>query len=186
MDHNSHSATWQDATDCKVITFTIAWDYIIQRHQCTARCRRKSIHVTNSRHESAKTRLYNIKGLQTCMRISKICHVVSGGYMKRDHLTRLCQSTHKTNQNEIFGISTWVHVMSKHTSAVQKSTMLSAEVIWRGITWPDRDHMTWLCHSTHETKRRARYSQQTTSNVCVEIEHALALCNMQCVTCNVL
>ena len=86
----------QKATDCKVITCTM--DYIIQRHQCTARCRRKSIHVTNSRHESAKTRLYNIKGLQTRMRDSKICHDVNGGYMKRDHLTRLCQSTHKTNQ----------------------------------------------------------------------------------------
>jgi len=72
----------------------------------------------------------------------------------------LSKHSQNKSKNEIFGISTWVHVMSKHTSAVQKSTMLSAEVSSRGITWPDRDHMTWLCHSTHETKRRTRYLKQ--------------------------
>ena len=85
-----------EATDRKVITFTI--DYKIQRHQCIARCRHKSIHVTNNRHKSATTRIYDYKGLRTRLRDSKICHVVSGGYMKRDHLTRLCQSTHETKR----------------------------------------------------------------------------------------
>jgi len=82
-----------EATHRKVITFTI--DCKIQRYQCLARCRHKSIHVTNTRHESTRTRLYNDKALQTRLRDSKICQVVSGGYMKRDHLTRLCHSTHK-------------------------------------------------------------------------------------------
>ena len=82
-----------EATDRKVITFTI--DYKIQRYQCMARCRHKSIHVTNAQHQSARTRLYNDKGLQTRVRDSKICHVVSRGYMKRDHLNRLHHSTHE-------------------------------------------------------------------------------------------
>ena len=84
------------ATDRKFITYII--DYEIQRHQCTARCRHKSIHVTNNRHKSATTRIYDDKGLRTRLRDSKICHVVSGGFMKRDHLTRLCQSTHVTKR----------------------------------------------------------------------------------------
>ena len=82
------------ATDRNIITFTIY--YKIQRYQCIARCRHKSIHVTNTRHESARTQLYNDKGLQTRLRDSKICQVVSGGYMKRNHLTRLCQSNHES------------------------------------------------------------------------------------------
>jgi len=85
-----------EATDRKVITFTI--DYKIQRQQCIARCRHKSIHVTNKRHKLATTRMYDDKGLRTRLRDSKIYHVVSGGYMTRDHLTRLCQSTHETKR----------------------------------------------------------------------------------------
>jgi len=71
----------QEATDRKVITFTI--NYIIQSYKCTARCRHKSIHITSTRHESARTRLYNNKGLRTRLRDSKICQVVSGGYIIR-------------------------------------------------------------------------------------------------------
>ena len=85
-----------EATDRKVITFTI--DHKIRRYQCIARCRHKSIHVTNTRHELARTRLYNYKGLQTRSRHSNICQVVSGSYMKRDHLTQLCQSNRKTKR----------------------------------------------------------------------------------------
>ena len=89
-----------EATDRKVVTFTI--DYRIQRHQCIACCRHKSIHVTNNRHKSATTRIYDDKGLRTRLRDSKICHVVSGGFMKRDHLTRLCHSTHETERKARF------------------------------------------------------------------------------------
>jgi len=99
------------ATDRKFITLTI--DYDIQRYQCIARCRHNSIHVINTRHDSARTRLYNDKSFQSRLRHSKICQVVNRGYIKRDHLIRLCQSIHKTKmKSEIFGISTWVHAMS--------------------------------------------------------------------------
>ena len=62
------------------------------------RRRHRSTHVTNVRHESATTWLYNDKGLQIRLRDSNICHVVSEGYMKREYLTRFCQSIHKTKQ----------------------------------------------------------------------------------------
>jgi len=73
-------------------------DYIIQSHQCKGRCRHRSIQVTNNRHESAMTRIYDDKGLQTRLRDSKICHVVSRGYVKRDYQTRLCQGFHETKR----------------------------------------------------------------------------------------
>ena len=53
----------------------------------------------DTRHQYS-TRVSNDSELQlqrsqTTLRDSKICHVVSGGYVKLDHLTRLCQSTHE-------------------------------------------------------------------------------------------
>jgi len=101
------------ATDRKVIIFTI--NYKIQRYQCTALCRHKSIHVTNTRHESARTRLYNDKGLQTRLRDSKICQVVSGGYMKRDHLTRLVRALTKQNRKR--------DIWNKHVCACDENNI---------------------------------------------------------------